>query len=790
LGKACPAESTIEPCGDIPPCPIDCQISNWGEWSACEVSCGGGRQHQQQRVLAKPKFGGKACPHPLMMYPYTQSRKCGEAACPVDCAMSPWSPWSECSQPCSKSIDPRKVTVGHQSTARRVLQPVKLGGKACPLLRHRSQGCNAMPCPVDCITGDWTSWGACSVSCGTSGGEPGFRHRWRKVLKKPQWGGKGCGDLSVSQSCVGIRRDSDAGRTGKIGVLGTWGEQKDGSVESGSGQFLYQKECPVDCSLSDWHACTPCSLSCASTRFHEKKEVAGSGGEQICKQKVLSAPLYGGKPCPKNKSVGDVLFKSRTCIPALPPCPVACAVGDWEAWSACEQSCRTDGDGLAVDGAVVPPSQLRTRVRLVTTPPLHGGSACPKTEERGDCESSMPICPIDCVLSEWLSCSVCDRSCGAGIQSCVRKVIVPALYGGAACAALQATRVCGASDPCPRDCRPGDWSEWSNCGGATCGIEALQHRTRVVATPATFDGAGCGALKMVRKCSADGLRCPVDCEMSPWGVAPWGECSECSKSCGGGVQYCTRKVVLPAEAGGKGCGQEARMLPCHASLQALNGTTPKERRERFEPIPCPEDCVVGDWGGYIPPGDGACSASCGGGEQARVRQVLHKAKHGGSKCPMLTEARECNTQPCPHKCEVTAWTKWYPCSLSCGGGVQVRLRSVEQAALGAGMPPCPALSEQRSCNTMVSAWFPVPYSLGTILIYHLMGRFVLHCPGVLCGLCRHSLVQVVHLLEDLQRREDDAESGSGGDTDWTGQALPSCGRSQALSHTAVSSGDE
>jgi hypothetical protein len=604
LGKTCPSASGTMPCNALPECPVDCQVSSWSEWSTCEVSCGGGQQSHQQHLITHPKNGGKSCPHPLVMYPYSRSRSCGDAPCPHDCAMSPWEPWSPCSQRCSNTTDPSKVTSGKQSTSRSVLQPAKRGGKACPLLRKRSQTCNARPCPVDCTKGDWTPWGACSISCGTVGGEPGFRHRWRKATRKPQWGGKSCGDLSVSQSCVGIRRDgnSPSANVGAKGVFGTWGASAKASVSAEGGQYLYQKECPRDCVLSEWHACTPCSLLCSTA---DATDSAGSGGQQICKREIISPPAHGGKPCPANPGPGGVFLKSRTCLPALPPCPQACAVGDWQVWSACEQSCHADGgfDGDGDGNGEVPPSELRTRVRLVTAPPRYGGKPCPKTEEKSNCEASLPLCPIDCVLSEWLSCSVCSRTCGAGTQSCTRTVLVPSVYGGASCGALEASRACGEADPCPRDCRSGDWGEWSSCGMMTCGSAALQHRTRKIVTPAKFDGAGCGALQMVRKCFADGLRCPVDCQMSPWGVSPWGECSPCSKSCGGGVQYCTRAMVAPADAGGRGCGQVSRMSPCHANHflpagSTMASSTPNASlATKFEPLPCPEDCVVGEWGG-------------------------------------------------------------------------------------------------------------------------------------------------------------------------------------------------
>ena len=41
---------------------VDCVVSPWGAWSACDRSCGGGAQVRRKRVLVFPQGGGKPCP--------------------------------------------------------------------------------------------------------------------------------------------------------------------------------------------------------------------------------------------------------------------------------------------------------------------------------------------------------------------------------------------------------------------------------------------------------------------------------------------------------------------------------------------------------------------------------------------------------------------------------------------------------------------------------------------------------------------------------------------------------
>jgi hypothetical protein len=61
----------------------DCQVSEWSEWSCCDVTCGGGLQIQSRHIIAEPTNGGEACPPTL----YTV-RPCNTQGC----SASPNSP--------------------------------------------------------------------------------------------------------------------------------------------------------------------------------------------------------------------------------------------------------------------------------------------------------------------------------------------------------------------------------------------------------------------------------------------------------------------------------------------------------------------------------------------------------------------------------------------------------------------------------------------------------------------------------------------------------------------------
>ena len=56
----------------------------------------------------------------------------------------------------------------------------------------------------------------------------------------------------------------------------------------------------------------------------------------------------------------------------------------------------------------------------------------------------------------------------------------------------------------------------------------------------------------------------------------------------------------------------------------------------------PENCTWGEWSSWE-----TCSQTCGGGSQIRTRSVSEQAKRGGS-CPgQSSELQGCNTQLCP-----------------------------------------------------------------------------------------------------------------------------------------------
>merc|ERR1719229_921662 len=124
-GIASPAENGGAECeGDFSeergcvglPCPVDCVVAWWNPWGDCSATCGGGSQWRTRSILVDPVSGGAECEALI------EEEACSELPCPVDCEVSEWSPWGDCSATCGEGV---------QSRTRGVDVPAAHGGAEC-----------------------------------------------------------------------------------------------------------------------------------------------------------------------------------------------------------------------------------------------------------------------------------------------------------------------------------------------------------------------------------------------------------------------------------------------------------------------------------------------------------------------------------------------------------------------------------------------------------------------------------------------------------------------------------
>lgn len=391
-------------------CPIDCVVSEWTDWTNCTAECGGGFQRRNRSVQVYPDYGGAECGN------VTERRECNTEQCPQACELSEWGAWSQCSQECGG---------GEQTRNRTVLTEPAFGAPPCSNVSE-TRDCNTQKCPIHCEVGEWSEWTMCNVTCGG-----GAQSRTREIKQRPRFGGDACPRLEEEQACN-------------------------------------TQECPFDCKVSEWSGWSNCSEWCGT-------------GMQERHRDILRYPAPKGAACPNVTEV-------RKC--ELRPCPADCEVGAWSAWSECSAECGPGG--------------RRNRTRRIKTHPKHGGEKCPALVEEKDCFEKS--CPVHCKVSQWGEWSACDPWCGKGRQHRKRTVLVQPDFGGDECPELKQRRECN-EGPCPENCKVTEWEAAGGCS-VRCGGGWRQQK-RAIREPPKHRGKRCPPLKRHIRCNEYACADPV-----------------------------------------------------------------------------------------------------------------------------------------------------------------------------------------------------------------------------------------------------------------------------------------
>jgi len=274
-GKGCNAVLNMTgSCTTGPNSPVDCEVSDWGEWTQCDKTCGGGQRLRSRQVTQEASNGGSACHESLQVTDPCNLMSCDEVKEKVvswGCQLSAWSTWSDC----GGSDDEQTYRT------RFVMHPAQGEGKACAGEMKATTGCGR-DSSKNCILSTWSEWSMCPVTCG--GGQ---HSRSRSIESHAVGGGLQCeGALLEAEPCG---RDSCA----------------DGLAGSSTA-----------CKVTDWEGWSRCSATCGE-------------GYKERHRKIAQPALAGAEGC------NSVLTEVRACEQVSCENVVDCVWGSWAHWTSC-----------------------------------------------------------------------------------------------------------------------------------------------------------------------------------------------------------------------------------------------------------------------------------------------------------------------------------------------------------------------------------------------------------------------------------------------------------------------
>nr|CAD7456745.1 unnamed protein product [Timema tahoe] len=164
-----------------------------------------------------------------------------------------------------------------------------------------------------------------------------------------------------------------------------------------------------------------------------------------------------------------------------------------------------------------------------------------------------------------------------------------------------------------------------------------------------------------------------DCE-----VSRWEDMGQCSVTCGKGVRYQQRFYVDQKMAEMNNC-----QVPLTARKSCYGAKRVCRMDEDIDDVLRDPTCAVTEWAEWS-----SCSKACGRGVRTRVRK--YQQAHARKRCsvkpgaPILEQTDECLGEegPCegeeeselPQCEQMTEWSDWGPCSVTCGKGTRMRTR--------------------------------------------------------------------------------------------------------------------
>ncbi|CAK8677726.1 unnamed protein product [Clavelina lepadiformis] len=270
----CPAS-----CGLCPACQCGATYGDFGAWTDCTVSCGGGFQYRYRDCN---KIAG--CPGS-----HREERRCGGNACPGP-AWSEWRNDGSCSEDCDGGI---------QNQVRDCIN-----GPGCVGQSTRTRPCNMQACPE---WGDWINDGDCSKDCGG-----GIQNQVRDCMNGP--------------GCVGQSTRTRPCNAQACPEWGPWQNEGTCSETCGDGTITQTRTCLTgnDC-VGETTQQVPCNEGpCPGANW------SAWGSWSNCNRRCGPGTQTKRRTCPGNTCQGPSRLR-RGCNLGF------CTTGG--IWSECSRSC-------------------------------------------------------------------------------------------------------------------------------------------------------------------------------------------------------------------------------------------------------------------------------------------------------------------------------------------------------------------------------------------------------------------------------------------------------------------
>lgn len=251
------------------------------------------------------------------------------------------------------------------------------------------------------------------------------------------------------------------------------------------------------------------------------------------------------------------------------------------------------------------------------------------------------------------------------------------------------------------NCKVSEWGAWGECSKTCASFLDKEGKPEAAGTRVRYrhvEPLNCA--RSFEETECPNLPCPVDCLMSSW--EEWGPCDkECENE--GARQNRTRTILVQPEHGGMCCPETQECADkaepeCGPALTVNHKSCGAEKQM----------CEPSLWTEWSP-----CSLTCNTGKTSRTRMIKNPAKCGGAPCLCdFAEVKNCEEKSCVQECELSSWSEWDKCPVTCGGSVQTRSRSVVTAPSG-GAPDCAPLVESKNCgmecckqDCVLASWEP------------------------------------------------------------------------------------